>query len=64
MTAVGLLVENKNKKIQSLNYHGKDTAIKECNLSEVFCKKDVLRHFAKFTGNHLSFLIILQIWGL
>ena len=34
---------------------------------EVFCKKGVLRNFAKFTGKHLCwsfFLIKLQVWCL
>ena len=33
------------------------------SLPEVFCKKDVLRNFAKFTGEFSLFLTKLQAWG-
>ena len=38
-----------------------------CSHPEVFCKKVVLRNFAKFAGKHLCqnlFLIKFQAWGL
>ena len=44
------------------NYLAKQHVIRS-SCPEVFCKKDVLRNFAKFTGKHLyqnSFLIKLQ----
>ena len=33
------------------------------SLPEVFCKKDVLRNFAKFTGEYSLFFTKLQAWG-
>ena len=31
-------------------------------LSKMFCKKGVLRNFAKFTGKHLCQILFLSLW--
>ena len=45
--------DNKRKKRQSTPKWDTEKAISRRSRPEVFCKKGVLRNFAKFTGKHL-----------
>ena len=61
------LTTNSNKKVYlQVKVRIKDETSRSSR-PEVFCKKDVLKNFAIFTGKHLChslFLIKLQAWGL